>query len=65
MGSYKQDPVYFTSSFIYSKLIAVIRAKMKEETTYIQTHTLAYEILNHAHKYCMAKQLTMLYNYPG
>ena len=49
------------SSFIYSiysRLIAGIKAKMKDETTYLQTHTMAYEILNHAHGLCMAKQLT-------
>ena len=31
---------------------------MKNELTYLQTHTMAYEILNHAHKFGMAKQLT-------
>ena len=44
--------------FFHSRLIAGIRAKMKNETTYIQTHTMAYKILNHAHTFCMAKQLT-------
>ena len=46
------------SSFIYSRLIAGIRAKMKDETTYLQTYTMAYEIFNHAHRFSMAKQLT-------
>ena len=42
------------SSFIYSRLIAGIRAKMKDETTYLQTNTMAYEKLNHAHRFCTA-----------
>ena len=37
------------SSSIYSRLIAGIRAKMKYKATYLQTHTMAYEILNHVH----------------
>ena len=32
---------------------------MKDETTYLQTHTMANEILNLAHRFCMEKQLTM------
>ena len=31
---------------------------MKDETTYLQTHTMAYEIFNHAHGFCKEKQLT-------
>ena len=46
------------SSFIHSRLIAGLRAKMKDETTNLQTHTMSYEILNHAHRFNMAKQLT-------
>ena len=46
------------SSSIYSRLIAGIRAKMKDETTYLQTHAMAYELLNSAHRFSMAKQLT-------
>ena len=32
---------------------------MKDETTYLQTHTMACEMLNHAHTLSMTKQLTM------
>ena len=31
---------------------------MKKETIYLQTHTMACEILNHAHTFCMVKRLT-------
>ena len=31
---------------------------MKDETTHLQTHTMAYEILNHVHRFSMTKQLT-------
>ena len=43
---------------MYPRLIAGIRAKMKDGTAYLQTHTMEYEILAHAHRFCMAKQLT-------
>ena len=32
---------------------------MKYETTYLQTHIMAYKILYHAHTFCMAKQLEL------
>ena len=48
----------FFALIFHSRLIDGIRAKMKDETTYLQTHTMAYEILNHAHRFSMAKQLT-------